>query len=1173
MEDGGGKHILTINASLIKGARDEMARTAWTNIVNRGVLFDEIRDKNGETVRYGLRSERLAAIVANESTPGERAALLQLLSESQQQTDRAIRKHGVEIGADGVCRIDKTLPFVLAAGDFRKLFHRLALRAAATGARAGVEGANSISEELRQAISSDGDGWDKEDADLWVESLDAVQHSKNWIGTTVLTYSPENGMISAIPHKGERGNPLTAHETHVVPQDGGRRVLGVFAGRPDCEAFRRAVAESYLETYLERDGLSEREARAFEGSAGRGRMAGHEGTGEIGAELAGELLDGIRRGDNAMLEQAWNIFRGHYQDKTDFPLQIGGAVNGGLHLGVLPPSTLGKIFSKLGGWNDGGTVMSIVPEGAEADGIVERYGRMWTTERREKRLDIVSLSDRKFKEGSVGFIRVMRGEFLGATQSGEDPGERKIAAMLGPEAAHFDGSTLDKLDRLLGEIESKYGRAEDRGPASLPELCDRFLSAERPGARDPWRKQYRSLEAAYKRYKSSKGESGQVGGIAASEFLYDAMADFMVSRFGVTDGREGGSLRAAAKSLISSAAKTGYLYLITDPAGNAVKIGITNNLPERLDALSRENGPMCLVACYAFKSIPVSSWDTRILTDSVEGKDRDAYGALTGLYGEESRRAREKARGRLAAMRDAFGYGREGGGEVPEDFMVFCVQGMLSLCGAGEKREGGRGVPPETMADRLREIDGFDRELCGPLADLWGQYLQGGEDGTSPAYQRATLKALNRVILTIAAGGEKGSSLAAEAEKESFGLLGREASDRDRLYKYGSQLGPAVCEAAAHRLFSFARRDKGEFFFLGDNFGQILETMAGIAGGGEVHNYLLAEGPLNECGGMGAEARKMRADINTAIKPDMTLSWSPGGTDMQTRIFGLWETARKISRKDREAQAGTKTKSRDREGRGAGDSELPVHLQVANILAGRGNAKAKKVETVAESVRELLGLDKAVFASKLRAQAVDTGRCTDYKPEHLREKIISAARQTFEETRKGAGEDIPSDELVEFLSSPGGTVRAESRAAVRQRVADMKFGGGEAGNPLALKLALGSGLGSLGGYPVTGGEDARSEWRKTVANFAKGVPVSTGGFHGQSVMVAPKDILLAADDLDRELRDGDPSNARVLETYGAVVCGTLPEAMRKNSAEKTASPRGGTGAAMRGAKAGFSVGR
>jgi hypothetical protein len=766
---------------------------------------------------------------------------------------------------------------------------------------------------------------------------------------------------------------------------------------------------------------------------------------------------------------------------------------------------------------------------------------MWTPERREDRMTIVNHSDRKFKEGSVGFIRVMRGEFLGATQSGEDPGDRKIAAMLGPEGSYFDDGVLGKLDQMLMEIEDKYGAKGDQGPASLPELCDRFLSAEKPGARSPWKTQYRNLRVAYEQYRAARGGVAAARSIAASEKLYDAMAAFMVSRFGLGGGEEGSRLRAAAKALVSSAAKTGYLYLISDPAGSAVKVGITTNLPERLDDLARENGPMCLVACYAFKSIPVSSWGTQLVSDAVEGKATDTFVALTGLRGESARVGREAARKKFSNLKEAFGFGRGMDDDEPSDFTAFCIKGMLSLCDEDEKRTGGRGVDAEGMLSILRGKTGVDRKLCEPLAELWGQYLKGEIAGTDPSYQRDTLKALNKVILSIVAGGKDGTRLAEHAEK-SYGLLGVEGDDRDRVYKYGGQVGPAVAEAGTHRLFSFARRDKGEFFYLGGNFEQIMDSMGAVAGGGEAHRYLLGESEGNEWGGRGQVARKMRIGINTVPKPDITLSWSGGAGGSQARIMELWKSAKRDREKARvEAGGGAKGVRKSPE-----NDCLPVHLQLARELAGKGGVRPK-VKDVIESVRQLLGMDSEVFAMKLRSRGILAAERTEYKSDKLRDTVIQAARDTIAETGRGAEDDIPPAELVEFVSNPKGERSQESRNAARQAVLGIKFSG-EGGKPgvHALRMALGSGMGEhgLGGYPVSGRTEEKMAWREAVEGGAGPFRAPGGGYSGERVPVSVEDITAAADALDREFTQGTPTSRMILETYGAVVCGCMPMSMK-----------------------------
>lgn len=1138
MADRGAHHILLVKADLMEerepGAVEfEAAKAAWRNVVGRDELFDEIRDEGGKLTHYGLRVDNLAGVLANESTPGERAQLRETLAEGQEEALGAMIKHGVETGADGVSRIEGELPFAVDPGGFRIQFHRMVARAAKLAM--GIEGAEQAAKELQQALSKSTGGWNSEDADLWKGALESAAHSKNWEGTTVLTYSPETGMISALPHKGEGGSPLTAHDTHVVAQDGGRRPLAIFAGAPRDEPFRQAVAEAYLETYLEGGAMTEAEAKAFE--RGLGWTPGASGEGRSRSkEEALRLLDGARAGDGDSINKAWDMFRNHYLEKTDCPLQVGAAINGGVHLGVLPSETLGKIFKKLGSWNlPGEGVFAISPEGEEAEKIVARYGRMWTPERRESRTEILTQSDRNFKEGSVGFIRVMRGEFLGATQSGEDPGERRIAAMMGPEGSRFDDKVLGKLDRMLLEIEDKYGSTGDQGPASLPELCDRFLSAEKPGARSPWKKSYKDLKQAYEQYKTSRRGAGVTRGVAAGEKLYDAMASFMVSRFGMDGGEDGARLHAAARALVSSAAKTGYLYLVTDPAGNAVKVGITNNLPERLDDLARENGPMCLAACYAFKSIPVSSWGTELVTEAVEGVGTDTFVALTGLTGNEASAAREAGRRRLAGLTEAFGYDGMGEGGKPDDFTVFCVKGMLSLCGDEARRDGGRSVSPHEMREILRRAPGVDQELHGPLAELWGQYLKGRTAGTDPSYQRDTLKALNKVILSTIAGKELGGVLAEGAE-ESHGLLGVDSEDRDLVYKYGGQVGPAVAEEGAHRLFTFARRDKGEFFYLGGNFEQIMESMVGVAGGGEVHRYLLAESRDKEWGGKGEWARRRWSEINTTPKPDITLPWSGG---VQARIKDLWKTARTIVAREKGAVQGFLG------GKPPESESLPVHLQLARVLAGK-HAEKPKVKDVVEATRQLLGLKAEAFGMKLKSHGILAVERTEYKSGELRDKIVKAARDTIAETRRGAAGDIPPSGLVEFLANPGGARSAESREEAREAVVGINFPCEDRQKfTRALRMALGSGMGEhgLGGYPVSGSAEEKAGWRKALAGAAGPFLSSAGGYSRERFRVHAAEIMEAADALDREFSGGAVASRIALETYGAVVCGCMPPGM------------------------------
>lgn len=1137
----GEKHILLIKASLIEDIEDEAAKAAWTNMTERGGVFDKLRNQDGEVVQYGLRADKLAALVVNESTASEKGDYRELLAQSPEEAERDLLTHLAVVGEDGVTRIQDKLPFVMAVGDFRTHFHRLAIRAATAAAGAGGEEASKATSALSQGLARKADGWHKEQAELWEGVLEVERYAKNWIGTTALTYSPETGTISAIPHKGEKGSPVTAHGTHVVAQAGGRRVLGVFAGGPDGEPFRRAVAEAYLETYLEGGGMSEGEVAAFEYGMGGGKMKPRA--------VARLLLEGIGRGETGRVDQAWTMFKTHYRDKTDCPLQIGTAVAGGVHLGVIPPAALGKIFSKMEDWNrESGKVMAIVPDAEDSQKIVNKYGQMWTAERREDRSTIVNHSDRKVKEGSVGFIRVMRGEFLGAAQSGEDPGDRKIAAMLGPSAAKFDGRVLDKLDQLLGEIENKYGVEGDQGPASLPELCDRFLAAEKPSGRVSWKKQYDSLKSAYDHHKTARRAAGPAAGILAREKLYDAVATFMVARFGVSDGEEANSLRAAAKSLISSAAKTGYLYLITDPVGTTLKIGITANIPERLDDLARENGPMCLAACYAFKSIPVSSWNTQLFSEAVGGKSPEIFGSLTGLSGEAARLARGTAKKRFSALCRAFGYEGADPEVPPSDFMVFCVQGMLSLCDEHDQNSRGRQVSQESMALKLREAAGVDSELCGPLTALWGQYLKGDGEGTKPSYQRETLQALNRVGLTVVAGGSEGGILTGEAEK-SFGLLGATKEDRDALYTYGSQLGPAVAETGAHRLFEFARRDSGEFFFLGDNFDQILSTMSAVAGGGEVHRYLLAESDKSEWSGRGQVARLMRAEINSIIKPEISLAWNPSGVDTEGRIAGLWEAAKELRQAEK---AGSSKGVVETLGQGEESlhDHLPVHLQISLILSSKGGTKTK-VRDVVEKVRQLILVDGPAFNLKLRGLGVvDDGRI-EYKGDRLWAKITRAARDAVAETGKGSGCDIPADELVEFIANPKAERSSESKDAARRGVLEMKF---SENAPLvdnsalrfkpALRCALGCGHG-LGGYPVGGSKNEKDDWTNKIEGCPDTFFAPVGPFSSERAPVDRKDISAAAKTLDRELASGTEENKRALEVYGAVICKTMPRAIRE----------------------------
>lgn len=1162
-------HILLIKADLIDGVENEGAKAAWINTVGRDELFEEVRDEGGNLTHYGLRAENLAAIIANESTPRARKELRDVLYETQEVARGAMVRHEAKTGADGVTRIEGDLPFVFDPRGFREQFHRMAARAAKLAE--GINGAGQASMELGQALKKIAEGWDEEEAELWKGALESDEYAKNWEGTTVLTYCPETGMISAIPHKGEGGSPLGAHDTHVVAQDGGRRPLAIFAGLPGGEPFRKTIAEAYLETYLDGDALTESEAKAFE--KGLGWTGGASGEGRaIARKDAQELLDGVRAGDRSSVDKAWSIFRKHAQEKTGSSLQVGTAISGGVHLGVLPAATLGKIFKKLESWNLAGDgVLAISPDGEEGEKIVARYGRMWTPERRDARMKILTQSDMNFKEGSVGFIRVMRGEFLGAAQSGEDPGDRRIAAMMGPAGARFDDKVLVSLDRMLLEVEDKYGSKGDHGAASLPELCDRFLSAEKPNTRSPWKKSYNILKQTYEQYRASRKGAGVTRGVAAEEKLYDAVASFMVDRFGVGGGEEGARLRGAVRALVAAAAKTGYLYLMADPSGNAVKVGITNNLPERLGDVARENGPMCLAACYAFKSIPVSSWSTELVTEAVDGKSSDTFVALTGLTGEAARVSRNSAKMRLSRLRAAFGFESNGDDGEPSDFTAFCVKGMLSLCGEDGRREGG--VSPSDMLDILRGTAGVEPALCEPLSELWGQYLKGGAAGTDPVYQRETLKVLNKVILSMVAGERLSGELLAAAEDSHHGLLGVDAKDRDLVYKYGGQIGPAVAEKGAHRLLGYARRDSGEFFYLGGNFDQIIESIAGVAGGSEVHRYLLAESQQKEWGGSGELARQMRNEINTAPKPDITLSWSGGEGGAQSRIRGLWKSAKNIRERERNAEVET-----DRAARKTSENDgLPVYLQLAMVLAGKTNTVAGKdtgkqkaqVKDAAEEVRQLLGMDAEEFEPRLMSQGDPKDRdgaaawaaslnslWGGHKGAEISGKIINAARATIAETEKGSAADIPPIELVEFLANPERSRTREARDAVRGAVMGIDFPCEDRPKfSRALRMALGGGLGEygLGGYPVSGGPEEKACWRKSLEEAPGPFLAAVGGYSRERALVPIAEIMQAADALDLEFTQGSAESKVVLVTYGAVACGCMPPDLKAAIEKK---PRG-----------------
>jgi hypothetical protein len=706
----------------------------------------------------------------------------------------------------------------------------------------------------------------------------------------MLTISTETGMLTMGPAR-----DLNHKETQVIDLADGRRPIGFFVGGEDGEVFNALLGGAVAGWLQGEDGdASEKTALREAWSAWSGN------------KRKGETLDDyLQRGDKASNQQFSRFLAAQGKEHSMCPVQTIAGFGGDIHLGALPEGVLSRLLEqgrKLTGvitQPDGSqteVALGHFPDEAEAEKLVEQHSRAWPVENRNLRLEMIRQSEQELHQGSIGFLKIMRGSVnLGDDADGGN---------------WIRGGVEGDIGSLLETIEAHYSREErDEPPAGLKDLCERFLS----DTNVPEEKQS-TLREAMASYNDKMG-------VAERNDFYRKVATYMVDRFSQgIEGSKRDELILGLDALVGAAARTRFLYLVTDPATRTTHVDIAGNLSERIDALGKENGTMVIVACYAIKSIPVVQWSTGFMDFLAGSETSRGDGSSIVAKGKvgASTEAERVARARWANLGRRFGYSRDGETKTPDSMVEFLCGGVHRMIAedgrdlaefivpygdATGKNEAAREAARETVKARVADFLKNKFQADGPkdpehiipqaffssMAELWvathGNIAFG--DATT---QRACISSLNGALSSLfSTHGEAGEAarikraLDAGAELISPAEGGIDSDTLNKISRYGEHLGAKACEWDIHQSLASLRMGKSEMFYVGANYPEFLSIIEKRMGQGVVGRRYLMGRPGRD----GERARRAKETLSTTVQPNSCMQWRADRRNVLSKLAAV----------------------------------------------------------------------------------------------------------------------------------------------------------------------------------------------------------------------------------------------------------------------------------------------